>query len=118
MNLVLYRKYRPQTFAEVIGQEHIVQTLTNALSSGLISHAYLFGSYVIFFRPVYNFIVDVSYVLKIENVVAVLPEIFHDYIKSNVGSGVPQMGEIVNRRPANEKINLFFFSGLKDFLFS
>ena len=43
MNLVLYRKYRPQTFAEVIGQEHIVQTLTNALSSGLISHAYLFA---------------------------------------------------------------------------
>ncbi len=43
MQLVLYRKYRPQTFAEVIGQEHIVQTLTNALSSGFISHAYLFA---------------------------------------------------------------------------
>ncbi|MDI6591960.1 MAG: DNA polymerase III subunit gamma/tau [Patescibacteria group bacterium] len=42
-NLVLYRKYRPQTFAEIIGQEHIVQTLTNAISSGMISHAYLFG---------------------------------------------------------------------------
>jgi len=41
-NLVLYRKYRPQTFAEVIGQEHVVQTLSNALSSGMISHAYLF----------------------------------------------------------------------------
>ncbi len=41
-NLVLYRKYRPQTFAEVIGQEHVVQTLTNALSAGMISHAYLF----------------------------------------------------------------------------
>ena len=42
-NLVLYRKYRPQAFSEVIGQEHVVQTLTNALSSGLISHAYLFS---------------------------------------------------------------------------
>ena len=42
-NLVLYRKYRPQTFAEIIGQEHVVQTLTNAISSGMISHAYLFA---------------------------------------------------------------------------
>lgn len=42
-NLVLYRKYRPKTFAEVIGQEHIVQTLTNAVASGIISHAYLFS---------------------------------------------------------------------------
>jgi len=42
-NLVLYRKYRPQTFAEIIGQEHIVQTLTNAISSGMVSHAYLFS---------------------------------------------------------------------------
>ena len=43
MSLVLYRKYRPQTFAEIIGQEYIVQTLTNAISSGMISHAYLFS---------------------------------------------------------------------------
>jgi len=42
MPLVLYRKYRPQTFSEIIGQEHIVQTLTNAISNGMISHAYLF----------------------------------------------------------------------------
>jgi len=42
-NLVLYRKYRPQTFAEIIGQEHVVQTLRNAISSGMISHAYLFS---------------------------------------------------------------------------
>lgn len=42
-NLVLYRKYRPKTFAEVVGQEHVVQTLTNAISSGMISHAYLFS---------------------------------------------------------------------------
>lgn len=43
MNLVLYRKYRPQTFSEIIGQEHIVRTLTNAISSDMISHAYLFS---------------------------------------------------------------------------
>ncbi|MDD5144714.1 MAG: DNA polymerase III subunit gamma/tau [Candidatus Pacebacteria bacterium] len=42
-NLVLYRKYRPQTFSEVVGQEHVVKTLTNALASGIISHAYLFS---------------------------------------------------------------------------
>jgi len=42
MNLVLYRKYRPQTFAEITGQEHVVQTLTNALAADMISHAYLF----------------------------------------------------------------------------
>jgi len=39
---VLYRKYRPQSFAEVIGQEHVVQTLTNSLKNANISHAYLF----------------------------------------------------------------------------
>ncbi len=42
-NLALYRKYRPKTFKEIIGQEHIVKTLTNAISSGIISHAYLFS---------------------------------------------------------------------------
>ncbi len=41
-NLVLYRKHRPKTFAEVVGQEHVVQTLTNAIASGKFSHAYLF----------------------------------------------------------------------------
>ncbi|MFC1989778.1 DNA polymerase III subunit gamma/tau [Chloroflexota bacterium] len=39
---VFYRKWRPQTLAEVVGQEPITQTLLNALSSGRISHAYLF----------------------------------------------------------------------------
>ena len=43
MSLVLYRKYRPQTFSEIIGQEHIVKTLTNAISGGMVSHAYLFS---------------------------------------------------------------------------
>lgn len=42
MSLVLYRKYRPQNFSEIIGQEHIVQTLTNSISGKSISHAYLF----------------------------------------------------------------------------
>ncbi|MDD5145382.1 MAG: DNA polymerase III subunit gamma/tau [Candidatus Pacebacteria bacterium] len=42
-NLVLYRKYRPQNFSEFIGQEHIVRTLTNEISSGMVSHAYLFS---------------------------------------------------------------------------
>lgn len=43
INLVLYRKYRPQTFSEVIGQEHVVQTLTNSIKGSNISHAYLFS---------------------------------------------------------------------------
>jgi DNA polymerase III subunit gamma/tau len=38
----LYRRYRSQTFGELIGQEHIVQTLRNALAEGRIAHAYLF----------------------------------------------------------------------------
>jgi len=42
-NLVLYRKYRPETFSEIIGQEHIIQTLTNAITEGMVSHAYLFA---------------------------------------------------------------------------
>jgi DNA polymerase-3 subunit gamma/tau len=40
--LALYRKYRSGNFAEVVGQDHVVQTLTNALSSGRLRHAYLF----------------------------------------------------------------------------
>jgi DNA polymerase-3 subunit gamma/tau len=39
---VFYRKWRPQTLAEIVGQEPITQTLRNALGSGRISHAYLF----------------------------------------------------------------------------
>ncbi len=39
---VFYRKWRPQTFSEVAGQEHVVQTLRNAITSGRIAHAYLF----------------------------------------------------------------------------
>ena len=39
---VFYRKWRPQTLAEIVGQEQVTQTLSNALSSGRVSHAYLF----------------------------------------------------------------------------
>lgn len=39
---VIYRKYRPQNFSEIVGQEHIVQTLKNALISNRVAHAYLF----------------------------------------------------------------------------
>lgn len=41
-DFALYRKHRPSTFAEVIGQDHITSSLTNALQKGIISHAYLF----------------------------------------------------------------------------
>jgi DNA polymerase-3 subunit gamma/tau len=42
-SLALYRKYRPATFAEVRGQEHVTQPLRQALRSGRINHAYLFS---------------------------------------------------------------------------
>jgi DNA polymerase III subunit gamma/tau len=40
--LVLARKYRPATFAEVVGQEHVTRTLGNAFASGRVHHAFLF----------------------------------------------------------------------------
>jgi DNA polymerase-3 subunit gamma/tau len=40
--VVLARKYRPRTFAQMVGQEHVVQALTNALQQGRLHHAYLF----------------------------------------------------------------------------
>ncbi len=40
--VVLARKYRPRTFAQMVGQEHVVQALTNALTQGRLHHAYLF----------------------------------------------------------------------------
>jgi DNA polymerase-3 subunit gamma/tau len=39
----LYRKWRPRNFDEVVGQEHVVRTLRNALVSGRVHHAYLFA---------------------------------------------------------------------------
>jgi DNA polymerase III subunit gamma/tau len=41
--LALYRKYRPATFAEVVGQEHVTAPLVNAVDGGRINHAYLFS---------------------------------------------------------------------------
>jgi DNA polymerase-3 subunit gamma/tau len=40
---VLYRKYRPHTFADVLGQEQVVQALTGAIEHGSVGHAYLFS---------------------------------------------------------------------------
>jgi DNA polymerase-3 subunit gamma/tau len=42
-SLALYRKYRPATFAEIRGQEHVTEPLRQALRSGRINHAYLFS---------------------------------------------------------------------------
>jgi DNA polymerase-3 subunit gamma/tau len=38
----LYRRHRPRTFADVVGQEHVVRTLRNAVEQGKVHHAYLF----------------------------------------------------------------------------
>jgi DNA polymerase-3 subunit gamma/tau len=43
MSLALYRKYRPGSFAEVVGQEHVTEPICAALDSGRIHHAYLFS---------------------------------------------------------------------------
>ena len=42
MYQALYRKWRPQTFDEVVGQKHITQTLKNQVKTGRLSHAYIF----------------------------------------------------------------------------
>ena len=41
-NIALYRKYRPQRFAEVVGQDHVVKVLSAAIEKNAIAHAYLF----------------------------------------------------------------------------
>ncbi|MDG4822350.1 DNA polymerase III subunit gamma and tau [Asanoa sp. WMMD1127] len=43
MALALYRKYRPRTFVEMVGQEHVTEPLSQALRSGRLHHAYLFS---------------------------------------------------------------------------
>src|SRR5688572_8606474 len=40
--LVLARKYRPQSFGDLIGQEHVAQTLANAIAQDRVAHAFLF----------------------------------------------------------------------------
>ena len=47
----LYRKFRPQTFESVIGQEHIVRTLKNQMKTGRVSHAYLFCGCLLYTSP-------------------------------------------------------------------
>jgi len=43
MTQALYRRWRPQTWDEVVGQDHVVQTLRNAVRAGRVAHAYLFA---------------------------------------------------------------------------
>jgi DNA polymerase-3 subunit gamma/tau len=43
LSVALYRKYRPSTFADVVGQEHVTEPLSTALTAGRINHAYLFS---------------------------------------------------------------------------
>jgi DNA polymerase-3 subunit gamma/tau len=43
MTQALYRKWRPQSWQEVVGQQHVVDTLQNALTAGRVAHAYLFA---------------------------------------------------------------------------
>ena len=40
---VIARKWRPQTFADVVGQQHVTRTLENAIRSGRVAHAYIFS---------------------------------------------------------------------------
>ena len=42
---VLARKYRPQLFSDVIGQDHVTRTLLNALAQGRIAHGYIFSGH-------------------------------------------------------------------------
>ena len=42
MYQALYRKYRPKTFEEIVGQNHIISTLSNQVKAGKVVHAYLF----------------------------------------------------------------------------
>ena len=41
--IALYRKFRPLTFSEIVGQEHITRTLRNQIIAGRVGHAYLFN---------------------------------------------------------------------------
>src|SRR3989344_2710268 len=42
-HLVIYRKYRPRDFSEIVGQESVVKVLSNSLKEGRLAHAYLFS---------------------------------------------------------------------------
>ncbi len=45
MAKALYRKWRPQNWAEVAAQDHVIQTLQNAVKHDRVAHAYLFAGY-------------------------------------------------------------------------
>ena len=49
--LALYRRYRPDTFADVIGQEHVTEPLQRALTNNRVNHAYLFSGRAAAARP-------------------------------------------------------------------
>ena len=49
--LALYRRYRPETFAEVIGQDHVTEPLRVALANNRVNHAYLFSGPAAAARP-------------------------------------------------------------------
>ncbi|MEJ7702579.1 MAG: hypothetical protein WKF47_02375 [Geodermatophilaceae bacterium] len=51
MALALYRTYRPASFAEVVGQEHVTEPLSQAIRTGRINHAYLFSGPAAAARP-------------------------------------------------------------------
>jgi len=42
LNITLYRKYRPQKFEEIAGQEYVTRAIKNSLRENRLSHAYLF----------------------------------------------------------------------------
>ncbi|MFY0537202.1 hypothetical protein [Nannocystis pusilla] len=49
--VVLARKYRPQRFADLVGQEHVTRTLANAIAHDRVHHAYLFCARAASARP-------------------------------------------------------------------
>ena len=49
--VVLARKYRPQRFADLVGQEHVTRTLANAIAHNRVHHAYLFLSLIHISEP-------------------------------------------------------------------
>jgi replication-associated recombination protein RarA len=68
--LVLARKYRPRNFTEMVGQEHVVQALSNALTQQRLHHAYLFTGTLKDFLHVSELIAEVyeEHITSIEEV--------------------------------------------------
>lgn len=68
----------------------------------------LFRSFVKFMCPSDDFVVDISNVLKIENIVSLVAEVFRKEIKKYIGAGVSDMEIVVNRGAADKKSELFW----------